>query len=132
MDKEKWRSMTDDEKTSYMRNVFKDMRLGDNFDYGDCRRIFEETKGYGVYQNPCLVLELVDPIMAHFVMDWMYSFYDDEGNSAPSTLPGATHAPLFGYRLVSLYFDKSSLMNFSDWEKDIINKALSILKDRVK
>ena len=41
MDKEKWQSMTDEEKTMFMRKVFKSMNIGDSFDYAECRRVYE-------------------------------------------------------------------------------------------
>ena len=41
MNKEKWQSMTDEQKTSYMRKVFKEMNIGDSFDYAECRRVHD-------------------------------------------------------------------------------------------
>ena len=35
MTKEKWQAMTDEEKTSYMRKVFKAMNIGESFDYAE-------------------------------------------------------------------------------------------------
>lgn len=131
MKKEKWFNMSDDQKTSFMRNVFKDMDLGETFDYAECVRISERMKEhtgelYGVFNNPCIVLELVDPIMANMLLDWMYRKFNDQGET---DLNGDT-APLFGYNMVELYFDKGSLMDFSDSEKDILREAVRIIKER--
>ena len=135
MTKEKWQSMTDEQKTSYMRKVFKSMNIGESFDYAECRRIYErmtDERGgmYGVYQNPCIVLELFDPIMAADIMSWMYRNFDDNGDAV-----GYTHgspAPLFGYKMVELVFDKCSLMEFSDSEKQILREAMRIIGEKTK
>lgn len=131
MKKEKWFNMSDDQKTSFMRNVFKDMDLGETFDYAECVRISERMKEhtgelYGVFNNPCIVLELVDPVMAHMLLGWMYRKFNDQGET---DLNGDT-APLFGYNMVELYLDKGSLMDFSDSEKDILREAVRIIKEK--
>ena len=136
MDKEKWQSMTDEQKTSYMRKVFKEMNIGDSFDYAECRRVYERLteagKGtYGVYQNPCIVLELFDPIMACCIMDWMYSYFDDNGDRVDS-YSGGTEPFLFGYKMVELYLNKGSLMNFSDSEKQVLREAMRIIGEKTK
>lgn len=131
MKKEKWFNMSDDQKTFFMRNVFKNMNLGETFDYAECVKMSERMKDdtgelYGVYNNPCVVLELVDPIMAYMLLGWMYRKFNDQGETDPN---GDT-APLFGYNMVELYFDKGSLMDFSDSEKDILREAVRIIKEK--
>jgi len=133
MDKEKWQSMTDEQKTSYMRKVFKEMNMGDSFDYAECRRLYDRmtearSGTYGVYENPCIVLELFDPVMACCIMDWMYGCFDDNGDRENN--PNGTTAPLFGYRMVELYFDKGSLMKFSDSEKQVLREAMRIIGEK--
>ena len=135
MDKEKWQSMTDEQKTSYMRKVFKAMNFGDSFDYANCRRVHERmtefgSGTYGVYKNPCIVLELVDPIMASEILSWMYRSFDDNGNS--TDIDHGRPAPLFGYNMVELTFDKGSLMEFSDDEKRILREAMRIIGEKTK
>lgn len=135
MNKEKWQSMTDEQKTSYMRNVFKTLKLGDSFDYADCRerhkRVIEAGIGiHGVYQNPCITLELVDPIMAHSLMSWMYCDFDENGNIVKYAGEGS--APIFGYNMVELTFDKTTLMEFSDDEKRILREAVRIIREKTK
>lgn len=135
MDKEKWQSMTDEQKTSYMRKVFKEMNIGDCFDYTECRRLYDRMTEvgagtHGVYQNPCIVLELFDPIMASTIMSWMYRNFDDNGNTAG--YGKGSPAPLFGYNLVELTFDKGTLMKFSDNEKQILREAMRIIGEKTK
>jgi hypothetical protein len=134
MNKEKWQSMTDEQKTSYMRKVFKEMNIGESFDYMKCRKTYEliAEKGYGthgVYQNPCIILELFDPVMAHTIMSWMFRRYDDDGNFVQHE---GSPAPLFGYNMVELTFDKHTLMKFSDTEKKILREAMHIIEEKVK
>lgn len=134
MTKEKWHSMTDEQKTSYMRNVFKALHIGESFDYSECRKNYERMTGLGmgthVYKNPCLVLELFDPVMTPVIMSWMYLNFSDDGNVVEPHLNGP--APLFGYYITELTFDKSSLMNFSDTEKQILREAIRIIEDKTK
>ena len=135
MDKEKWQSMTDEEKTMFMRKAFKSMSIGDSFDYAECRKVYEMMKeaglsAYSVYENPCIVLELVDPIMTFCLTDWMFYYFDDKGEKA-DRYSGIT-APLFGYNMVELYLNKGSLMNFSDSEKQVLREAMRIIGEKTK
>lgn len=135
MTREKWSALTDEQKTAFMRKVFKNMNFGDSFDYADCRKLYErmteEGSGtYGVYQNPCIVLELVDPIMAPAIMAWMYASFDDNGERVGYTK--GQQAPLFGYNMIELTFDKSTLMEFSDTEKQILREAMRIIGEKTK
>ena len=127
--------MTDEQKTSYMRKVFKEMNIGDSFDYAECRRVHDRMTEagagtHGVYQNPYIVLELFDPIMAPTILNWMYSCFDDNGD-AVAYYQGSS-APLFGYNMVELTFDKGSLMEFSDSEKQILREAMRIIGEKTK
>ena len=135
MNKEKWESMTDEQKTSYMRKVFKNMNIGESFDYAECRRVYDGMieagiGTYGVYQNPCIVLELFDPIMAPAILDWMYCNFDDNGDRAE--YGKGNPAPLFGYNMIELTFDKGTLMGFSDTEKQILRDAMRIIAEKTK
>ena len=133
MNKEKWNSMTDEQKTHFMRNVFKDLDLGETFDYAECRKRYERLKEmgkerFGKFENPCLTLELVDPIMANDVLSWMYCHFDDEGNIVAN---GET-PPIFGYNITELTFDKHSLMEYSENEQNVLREAVRIINRRVK
>ena len=134
MTKEKWQSMTDEQKTSYMRKVFKEINIGDSFDYAECRKLYErmtdESGTYGVYQHPCIVLELFDPIMAPAIMGWMFYNFDDNGDRA--NYGKGQPAPLFGYKMVELVFDKCTLMEFSDSEKQTLREAMRIIGEKTK
>jgi len=135
MDKEKWQSMTDEQKTSYMRKVFKNINIGDCFDYAECRRVYDRmtevgTGTHGVYHNPCIVLELFDPVMAPTIMSWMYRNFDDNGDAVGCNQ--GSPAPLFGYNMVELTFDKGTLMEFSDDEKQILREAMRIIGEKTK
>lgn len=135
MNKEKWQSMTDEQKTSYMRKVFKEMNIGESFDYAECRRVHDRMTEagagtYGIFQNPCIVLELIDSVMAPTIMNWMYRNFDDNGDSV-GYVQGSP-APLFGYNLIELVFDKSTLMEFSDDEKQILREAMRIIGEKTK
>ena len=135
MNKEKWQSMTDEQKTLYMRKVFKYMNIGDSFDYAECRRVYDRMTEpgagtHGVYQNPCIVLELFDPIMAPTIMSWMYRNFDDNGDAVGYAQ--GSPAPLFGYNLIELTFDKGTLMEFSDTEKQILCEAMRIIGEKTK
>ena len=127
--------MTDEQKTSYMRKVFKETNIGDSFDYAECRRVHDRMAEAGVgtcgvYQNPCIVLELFDPIMAPTIMSWMYRNFDDNGDSVGYAQ--GSPAPLFGYNLIELTFDKGTLMEFSDSEKQILREAMRIIGEKTK
>ena len=134
MSKEKWSALTDEQKTAYMRKVFKSMNIGDCFDYAQCRevhkRLTENGQTWGVYENPCVVLQLYDPIMASSIMSWMYGCYDDEGNRVEYTKGDS--APIFGYKMIELVFDKGSLMEFSDTEKQVLREAMRIINEKTK
>lgn len=135
MTKEEWQSMTDEQKTSYMRRVFRAMNIGDSFDYARCREVHERMTEagvgtHGVYKNPCIVLELFDPIMAPTIMSWMFRCFDEDGESTDTE--HGSQAPLFGYNIVELVYDKGSLMNFSDDEKQILREAMRIIGEKTK
>ncbi len=125
--------MTDEQKTVFMRGVFKNLNFGQEFDYAECRGRYEILKeanaaGYAVFDNPCLELELVDPIMTSTLMSWLYTDYGDNGCYAA----GGESAPLFGYNLTNIWFNKGSLMGFSEEEEIVIRKAFDIIKKKTR
>ena len=133
MDREKWNSMTDEQKTVFMRGVFKNLNFGQEFDYAECRKRYEILKdadagGFGVFDNPCLELKLVDPVMASTIMAWLYTDYDNNGCQAA----GGESSPLFGYNLENIWFNKGSLMGFSEAEEITIRKAFDIIRKKTK
>lgn len=119
---ENWKALTDEEKTEELRSLI------DGADYKEYKRMYDWFKNdrnkiiegdYGAYPNPVIVLELIDPVMTHELMAWMYR----QGKKL-------NQVPLFGYKMTELHFDKRSLMNFSDHEKSILQDAIKILQDR--
>lgn len=120
--------MSDEQKTTFMRNAMKEMNLGDSFDYAESRRVYERLKELGACKRPCITLELVDPVMAVELLSWMYRKFDENGNHAPE---GET-IPLFGYNMVTHWFDEGSLMKFSDEEQAVLKEAVNILNKKIQ
>lgn len=117
--KENWESLTDDEKTQELQKIIPGV------DYAQYRKVYEKLKEvdrdwFGVFEHPVLVLELIDPIMGHAVMNWLYTKGDK--------IDGI---PLFGYKLTEICLDKSSLSGFSDEERVVVRRAMEILKSKV-
>lgn len=116
--KENWASLTDDEKTVELQKIIP------GADYGDYKKTYEKLKevdscGFGVFENPVLVLELIDPVMCSSIMSWLYTSGEK-----------VNQIPVFGYKLTEITLDKSSLMKYTDEEKYILNKAFEILKSK--
>lgn len=134
MNKEKWQGMTDDQKSEYMRNVFAALNFGPDYDYAADRKRYEQlhetdNEVLPVYENPCIVLRLFDPVMTCRLFQWMYGSFDDAGNKTKYTK--GEPAPLFGYEIIELVFDKHSLMDFSYEEKQILREAMRIIGQHV-
>ena len=90
------------------------------------RKVYRQarlTNNTMAYENPVLVLKLIDPIMADMVLSWMYNKVE---------LPNGkkTEVPFLGYNLMEFVFDKSSLMNYDDEEKEVLRDAIRILKNK--
>lgn len=135
MTKEKWSALTDEQKNDFMRNAFRVMGIGDTFDYSRCRKLYERMKdddrlmGFGEFKQPCIVLELVDPIMAHLLMSWMYTTIDIQ-TGEPNL--GGCSVPIFGYKIIELFPDKGSLMKFSDTERSVLREAMRIIREKTE
>lgn len=130
MVKEDWANLSDEEKTRVIREFMKQVGL-ENFDYTKTKASFDYLKktqkemsiDISNWENPVLVLELVDPVMAGMVFAWMYK------NIKLSNGKGST-VPFLGYNIVEFVFNKGSLMSYTSEEKEILRKAMSILKDK--
>ena len=136
MTKELWDTLTDEEKTQYMRNVFRAMHIGETFDYTAVRRTMEGMEQHrpgflknNTFKNPCIVLELFDPVMAYELQSWMYMKFDEKGNY--NSREGGP-APIFGYLMKELCFDKDSLMEFTESEREVLREACRIINNKVK
>ena len=117
--KENWASLTDEEKTHELQKIMPGVT------YQEYREEYERLKELGkedfmVFNNPVITLELIDPVMAASLMSWMYRSGDK-----------IKHIPIFGYEMKELTFDKSTLMEFSDDEKTILQQAFNVLKNRI-
>lgn len=122
-DVERWQALPDEEKASVMKDFLS--RLN-GMDYAEiCRtheRIEETECGGWAWEHPVLLLRLADRKMAHHIMAWMYS--------TAQTSQGEMHIPFAGYFLEEVTFDKSSLMQYSDTEKEILRQAMKILREK--
>lgn len=126
--KEKWESLSDEQKTSAMREFINKVGLN-NFDYTKAREQrdrFIKAKSdmaftcYSDLKNPCLTLKLVDPVLTDFMFAWMYAKSSEHGVAIP----------FMGYELEEITFNKSTLMEYSDEEKQTLTAAIEILKKK--
>ena len=116
--KESWAALTDEEKTRELQELIP------GADYKQYKEYFERMKelkpdwlDYGTFEHPVICLELIDPIMTSELMAWMYR----QGEKLDQI-------PVFGYKMNELFFDKASLFNFTDNEREVIKHAIEILK----
>lgn len=125
--KESWAKLSDNDKTKFIRK-FCEMHSLNNFDYAKAKEFAEKMKNVSCAfinnSNPCIVLRNIDPILTQLVLSWMYSEIEitsEDGHVIKNNCPFA------GFGIEEIYFDKSSLMEYSDEEKEILNKAVEIL-----
>ena len=117
-----WECLSNEEKQQVL-DSFK-QRIG-NLNYSEICKSYEKYKEEGVYggwKNPVLLLKLADKKMAHHILTWLYS--------TVKTSQGNIRIHFCGYFLEEITFDKSSLMEYSEEEKDILRKAIDIIKDK--
>lgn len=117
-----WECLSNEEKQQVL-DSFKQC-IG-NLNYSEICKSYEKYKEEGVYggwKNPVLLLKLADEKMAHHILTWLYS--------TVKTSQGNIRIPFCGYFLEEITFDKSSLMEYSEEEKDILRKAIDIIKDK--
>lgn len=120
--KESWTALTDEEKTIELQALipgadYKKYKEG----YERMKELKPDWADYGSYEHPVICLELIDPVMTDLIMAWMYR----EGEKL-------NQIPVFGYKMTELFFDKASLFNFDDTEREIIKQAVKILKTKVR
>ena len=133
VDKEQWEKLSDEDKSYVIGKFCEELGLGKDFDYAKAREYHELlqegyrqlrlTNNTSADENQGLVLKLIDPIMADMVLSWMYNKVE---------LPNGkkTEVPFLGYNLMEFVFDKSSLMNYDDEEKEVLRDAIRILKNK--
>lgn len=122
-DIKKWQALPDEEKTAVLQSFLK--RL-DGLKYEDICKTHERMRdiraGDWVWEHPVLVLRLADKKMTEQILAWMYHKVE--------TSQGEIHVPFGGYFLEELVFDKFSLMQYSDDEKEILRQAMQILQEK--
>lgn len=135
MDKEFWNSLSSEEKTKAIRHFLEKNGLID-FDYDKAKSHYEQiTKQFGdkswTYfcnlKNPVIELKELDPVLSYMVYSLLYTAYDyvlPNGETKTDTIP------ILGFNVEAIHFDKSSLMNFSDSEKQVLSEAMNILKSK--
>lgn len=134
---EKWQSLNEEQRNKIVNKIHEVMDFSNTNLYKDYvaleNRIKDELgedsyTGLISNKNPCLVLTLCDPILSRIIQRWLYTtiiVYDDDGS-----IIWNDRMPFAGFFLDEIYFDKSSLMKYSDEEKEIINKAIDIIKNK--
>lgn len=132
--KEQWESFSDEEKSRIIQEFCKAIGLGPDFSYSKMRenagKLNETYKKAGLIpvenpsnENPILVLKLIDPLMANMVFSWMFKKVELKALNGVRS-----EVPFLGYHLMEYVFDKSSLMEYDQSEKEILNEAVKILK----
>lgn len=123
VDKEQWKKLSDEDKSYVIGKFCERLGLGKDFDYAKAREYHDRVNNTMSYENPVLVLKLIDPILADMILAWMYTKVE---------LPNGkkTEVPFLGYNLIEFVFDKSSLMNYNSEEKEVLRDAIRILKNK--
>ena len=134
---EKWQSLTDEQRNRIVQRMHEVMDFANPNFYFKCVRREAKAKaelGQGAYTglidnpNPCLVLTCCDPILSTVIQRWMYTNIQVEDKDG--TIIWNDRMPLGGFFLDEVYFDKSSLMKYTDDEKKVINEAINIIKNK--
>ena len=135
MDKEFWNSLSSKEKTKAIRYFLEANGLID-FDYDEAKFDYERLteklgdKSWTYFcnlKNPLIELKEIDPVLSYMVYSLLYTAYDyvlPNGEIKSNTIP------ILGFNVEAIHFDKSSLMNFSDSEKQVLSEAMNILKSK--
>lgn len=119
---ERWKALPDEEKQKVL-DEFK--RRIDNLVYSDiCKsyEFYQENGGNYKWKHPVLLLRLADEKMTHQILSWLYSEVE--------TSQGKMNVPFGGYFLEEITFDKSSLMAYDDEEKEVLRKAIQIIRNK--
>ena len=126
--KESWSNLSDNDKTQFIRKFCELHHLND-FDYTKAKENAEKLKDVtGAFinvDNPCIVLRNIDPILTRLILSWMYTEIEITTENGKII---KNNCPFGGMGIEELWFDKSCLMQYSDEEKDILNRAIEILK----
>lgn len=130
--KEKWDKLSDEDKSKVLNEFINKTGLN-NIDYAKLRKEKEmvdralpgNSNGYINCENPGLILSLVDPVLTHVILSWMYTRVNipDVWNDV---------VPLFGFNIESLYFSGADMIGFGDREKSVLRDAVNIIKKKLE
>lgn len=134
---DKWQSLNNEQRNKIVQRMHEVMDFSNPNFYFDCIKVENCMKAQlgedaytGLIQNPnpCLVLTCCDPLLSRILGKWMNTRIQVEDKDG--TIIWNDRLPFAGFFLDEIYFNKSSLMQYTDEEKDIINKAISIIKNK--
>ena len=133
---DKWQSLNDEQRNRIVQRMHEVMDFNNPNFYFDCVKVeakLKEINGGGwtgliSNPNPCLVLTCCDPLLSRIIGIWLNTEIQVEDKDG--SIIWNDRIPFAGFFLDEIYFDKSSLMQYSDDEKDIINKAIDIIKNK--
>lgn len=133
---DKWQNLNNEQRNRIVQRMHEVMDFSNPNFYFDCVRTearFKEANGGGwtgliENPNPCLVLTCCDSLLSRILGRWLNTKIQVEDKDG--TIIWNDRLPFAGFFLDEIYFDKSSLMQYSDDEKNIINKAISIIKNK--
>lgn len=137
MDKEFWNALSDEEKTNAINEFLRQTGWKD-FDYKKAREDYERLKKeipedkfwyyYCQLENPCMAFSLIDPVLSHAMYGLLYSTYKYQTESGEKQ----DTVPVLGFRADELYFNKGTLMEFSDSERQILEEATRIIQSKIR
>lgn len=134
---DKWQSLTNEQRNRIVQRMHEVMDFANPNFYFDCIKVENRMKAQldedaytGLIQNPnpCLVLTCCDPLLSRIIGKWLNTRIQVEDKDG--SIIWNDRMPFGGFFLDEIYFDKSSLMQYSDNEKDIINEAINIIKNK--
>ena len=118
--KESWASLTDEEKTTELQKLVPGLNYTELKE--DYEKLLSNDRTISLcpkWERPVLELELIDPVMTHMIMSYMYQ----RGEKL-------SQVPLFGYKLRTIHFNIASIANYSESEQAILREAISIIERR--
>lgn len=122
LNKKSWDNLSNEEKNIELSKLFKGMTYDEYIkDYERLQELnseYRDLSKLGAYEAPVLELELIDHKMAHSLVSWIFCQGDK-----------LDQIPLLGFKLKTIWNDKAAFFNYSNSEKEIMNKAFEILKE---
>lgn len=134
---DKWNNLNEQQRDKVVKRIYEVLGFNNPNPYiKEADRVRKDRAENGSFgyiglienSNPCLVLNLCDPVLSRIIQKWLFTtieVLDDDG-----TVIWNDRMPFCGFFLDEVYFDKASLMKYTDEERDVINKAINIIKNR--